>query len=196
MKILTIDPGLRASNGGTGWCLAKQGVLLPERTGILKSTLPEWETRADDICLQFSKIIANIRDHCVKHDLHVYVEFPAMFQTVKGMACATGKDGDDSSLVKLAFLAGRLYEVAVRETPFVGILRVNDWKGTLPKDVVKQRVASRLGIKVDKWFPYVEDEIDAVGMSLCVQGVFKANEGESKAPTKNTTKRNRVKTTS
>lgn len=178
---LTIDPGLSASPGGTGWCISKEGILLPRKTGYIAPKGNTWEKRAFYVTYQMLRIMSEefpLESKRLVTD--VYIELPAFFQSAKGMSCATGNTGEDSSLVKLSVLIGQLSCIfCVANYRSVNFLRVNEWKNTLSKEAVELRVAKRLNINESK-LPFKSHVIDAVGMSLHLEGVFAANEGKSK----------------
>jgi len=84
----------------------------------------------------------------------------------KGLAAA--RDGD---LVTLAHLVGCIHGklVPFATCTFAPVL-INDWKGSLPKDICESRIKSLL----PKWKPTTTTthEIDAVGIGLYCKGLF------------------------
>jgi hypothetical protein len=178
--IVGIDPGLSKSPGGTGWALfeSKSGCsgivnLLPEKVGILRPSGISWVERADSICRQLEVMLNGGELSGVSR---AYIELPTFFASTKGMTCATGKEHDDSDLVKLAFLVGEIrhtfYMFGIRCT----LVRVNEWKGTLSKIAVERRVAKRLRTDLQglKSLGIDSHAVDAVGICLYAQGRFKA----------------------
>lgn len=166
---LTIDPGL----GGTGLCVSGDA-LFPVHTEVIdsKSFGSSWTDRATEIADQLDSFADKWKLE------EVYIELPAFFTSAKGASCAAGKNGGDSDLVKLSVLVGRFYELFHRRGIPVEFIRINDWKGQLPKRVVAQRVANRLKCKPDAFPNHV---MDAVGMSLHVKNCFSANTGTNTA---------------
>lgn len=185
--ILSIDPGLSKSPGGTGWALVNEATLSPEKTGIIRSCKDTWQNRAMNICEQLQSLLLSLlSDDCLSISLGL-VELPTFFQSKKGMMCATGKEGDDSDLVKLAYLVGKISHVFYMFDIKCQTIGVNEWKGTgMSKYTVAYRIASRLGLDVggSKTTPDLlkngkvlisSHAIDAVGIALHYKGVFKAN---------------------
>jgi hypothetical protein len=171
--IIPIDPGIN----GTGWALFHndKDKLHPEKTGVIRTPAHlSWQERHDLILEAMDQIILdNGLDIGSDGSDVAYIELPKLFETPKGMACATGRDGQDSDLVKLGILLGRLQQLFFMYDIKVVLVRVNDWKGTLPKPIVALRIASRLKIPARTYANH--NECDAVGIGLWAKGVFKAN---------------------
>jgi len=174
-KIICIDPGL----GGTGFAIfsGNKQDLLPERTGVLhsttKATQTNWSLRQSEILARLIEVIEEVPLIENNISVDVYIELPNFFRQKKGMTCATGKDGGDSDLVKLAVMVGRLQETFLVFTKCTKIVLVPvSWKGQLTKYAVENRIRQRIGCK--KW-EYGDHATDAVGIGLFVKGVFKAN---------------------
>lgn len=170
MKFITIDPGL----GGTGYAVFGEG-LFPEKTGVLHSkTTGSWAQRQTDIIEGLDDALSYISQLD-----RAYIELPAFFESNKGVTCATGKDGGDSDLVKLSVMVGRIYEAMLGYDLDIHLIRVNHWKGTLPKKIVSLRIQKRLGLESTGEEVFGDHACDAVGIGLFVKGVFKANEGNN-----------------
>jgi hypothetical protein len=190
--ILCVDPGLSMGSGGTGWAVFNDDSLIPERTGVIRSGKGTWQQRAENICITMEHML-NYSEICdVRMLAAAYIELPTFFQNEKGLTCATGKDGDDSDLVKLSYLVGRIAGMFYMWQVPVTTVRINGaggWKGTgMGKMVVAHRIADRLGLKAEgrqddpKLVRVKGGEavisshaIDAVGIGLHIKGVFKAN---------------------
>ena len=173
MSIICFDPGMN-----TGYAIFRDGETFPERTGVLRAGNKEkaWWDRQTHISDQLFDLLEDLPE-VTGTITKAYIELPLMFETAKGMTCATGQDGQDSSLVKLAVVIGRLHETLRAFAIDVEYVRVNNWKGTLPKAVVDRRIAARLGCEVGK---FGDHATDAVGIGLHVKGKFKANTGGKK----------------
>ena len=188
---VTVDPGL----GGTGYAVfsSESSVLLPILTGVVSPLTNQeklWPQRQTEVMEKLFPILIN--NYFVKGKWQItkaYIELPTMFMTPKGMACATGQNGADSSLVKLAVLVGRLYEMFDSESIPVELIAVNEWKGTLPKKAVSARIQERLHLSCSGIAKFGDHACDAVGMGLYVKKVFKANTGDKNERTKPPTRR-------
>lgn len=146
--IISIDPGIR----GTGYAVWDNKWNLIEH-GILTSKEDEWHSKFPDLSVQMVRII---RKHKIKK---AYIEEPQKFQGKFGDMVANRGD-----LVKLSMFVGFL---SGRMNIQVECVRVIDWKGTLPKDVVEKRVERLIpGLKAKS------HAIDAIGIGLYVKGVF------------------------
>ena len=165
MTFVCIDPGIQ----GSGLAVFNGKDLMPAKTAVFKakSVKETWINRASEIVDQLEDFLLD--NLSIKK---AYIELPTFFTSAKGASCATGKNGDDSDLVKLSVLIGRFYELFLGLKIEVEFIRVNDWKCQLPKEVVIQRISRRLKCSIDT-FP--NHAADAVGMGLWVLGVFAAN---------------------
>jgi hypothetical protein len=177
MTLVCIDPGLSMGEGGTGWAMF-ENKLMPEKWGVVKPRRQdglEWIERSNSIIVQLGSMfdIADMRKRP-----KALIELPTFFQSLKGSACATGKSGDDSDLVKLAVHVGRLYEFFYHLEWSVEFIRVNEWKGTMSKTAVVERINRRLEKVVD----FGDHATDAVGMGLHYKGVFAANAMPKRTP--------------
>lgn len=139
---LTIDPGIT----GTGWAqwdkdwnLKRWGVYKPRQTSTTK------KEEIVDFIKQKAPGLSK-----------VWVEEPEFFQSKGGMV--TARSG---ALVKLTVLVGMIIQ-ATGATP----IKVRDWKGNLPKDVVIKRIHKITG----QWF--LSHDADAVGIGLYISGRF------------------------
>jgi Holliday junction resolvasome RuvABC endonuclease subunit len=164
---LSIDPGL----GGTGYAIWETGT--PSRhykkallySGQVSCSIGDDSVvaRASDIARELVyQIVQNISvDETVSR---AYVEEPAY------MGGPTARRGD---LVKLTLTAGIIVET-VREKfkcP-INMVRVIDWKGNAPKEIIAKRVCHLMGWSVDS-VKKDNHKLDAVGIGLHCLGVFK-----------------------
>jgi len=177
---ICLDPGLSRFPGGTGWALFNSisTHIVPVETGLITTRVVKlsWEERVSEICKRVHHdLVPKLRWCGVVHG-KVYIELPTLFLSAKGMTCASGKNGGDSDLVKLAFLVGSLSEIFREFDIPVQLIRVNDWKVQLNDKQVEDRVENRLGVLKGQ-LPYSIHETCAVAMGLWVKGSFKANEG-------------------
>src|SRR3990167_4151964 len=149
MIMVTIDPGIN----GTGYAiwgnkeLKKYGVIIPPKQfKSLKDKAGYIITQLDiAMCKYLSKFNK------------VYVEEPAFFQSAGGRVTA-----GSGSLIKLTLLVGMI----INKFDAMSV-KVNDWKGQLPKEVVIQRIKNTLkeqvkDVKTHAW--------DAIGMGLYLKG--------------------------
>ena len=145
---LTIDPGL----SGTGWAYWDRNWKLI-RHGVIKPPAKHtWEQK-----MQF--IIQILESHVYELGLNqAYVEFPSFFQSTGGQV--TARSG---ALVKLSSLVG-----AIMFTFSAKPVRVNEWKGQLPKEIIIKRIKRILPnvkAKSHDW--------DAIGIGLYLRGDLK-----------------------
>ena len=159
---VTVDPGL----GGTGMAFWQkdfwgQKPYIPFFTHAI--TAPDkldWLTRSDIIVEEFQKVLRP-QEYVVTK---VWVEYPGLHQTAAGHASASKGD-----IFKLMFLVGRFAQVCYTMRSEFVPLEVNEWKGTMSKEVVIRRISNRLGVSHDHFPNHVAD---AVGMGLHLQGVL------------------------
>lgn len=160
---MTVDPGLK----GTGYAIWRarhwDRSSPPTEVGVIH---PQISVGNDLDGMRRSKEIANrLWDLTTGWNCtHVFVEDPAYFDSAGGQMSA--RRGD---LKKLVFLAGMICGRLIYQSQ---IVRVNDWKGQLPKVVVEARVRSALGD--DNCEGYHSHIWDAVGMGLYLKGVINA----------------------
>lgn len=151
---MSIDPGITGS-GFAIW----QGKRFQHAGIVFPGKIKKWQPAGYQVAAQLHEIAK------INKIEKVFCEFPAFFQGGKGQV--TAKSG---SLVKLAWFCGFLETLFVTEfTPFEQV-RVIDWKGQLPKDVVERRICKILkrgitkNLKSHMW--------DAVGIGLYKHGRF------------------------
>jgi len=151
-RFISVDPGV----SGTGYAIWSRtnriidfGIIAPP------STIKEFEARVMNIERRLRNVV---RTYKVEKS---YIEFPAFYQGFGGQV--TARSG---ALVKLAFTVGILYGAL----PECHLVPVSSWKGSLPKEIVIQRIRKILP-KTD-WMDFKEHVWDACGIGLHVQGRF------------------------
>ena len=153
---LTIDAGLT----GTGiaiWEESRWNLLtVPAFTECFRPRTTEDET------VRLGFIVNSLRavTQLIGEPRRVYVERPDYFQSYKGQVTASA-----GSLVTLSLTAGAIAGLFLDSLTWVS---VNEWKGQLPKHVVKDRIKQKLGLK-DLEYP-TDHEWDAVGIGLYEKG--------------------------
>lgn len=152
-RILTIDPGLYS----TGWAEWTDEFKLLD-VGLWEGKSEVWENKAQDIiyCLVKHLRLQNIITT-------VYCEYPKIFNTPGGLQI-----GLSGSIEKLTFLVGAIGGVCFHKGLRFKLVEVNQWKGQLPKEIVKKRIQRVLGMSKTKRFK--KDIWDAVGIGLYKAG--------------------------
>jgi len=150
---LAIDPGL----SGTGWV-----VMIRNRAGKItvlgcEVINPKGKTIEEKTKHIVGELAAQVEKYLVDE---IYVEFPAFFGSFGGQT--TAKSG---ALVKLSGLVGAIM-FALEAKP----VKVNDWKGQLPKDIVIKRI-KRVLPNVETKFKVKSHGWDAIGIGLHTLGV-------------------------
>lgn len=145
---ITIDPG----TNGCGYAIWDSKWNL-SYYGVLSSSNKDWNIKRSEIA---KKLKAKVVNYGVTKG---YIEEPAKFHGTFGNMVA-----DRGDLVKLSIFVGYV-------EGFLGIpmerIRVIDWKGQLPKDVVIKRI--------NKILPKIRatsHDADAIGIGLYLKGVF------------------------
>lgn len=156
MIILGVDPGL----SGTGVAVydvedhefVSVGVYYTNNA----NKNDDWNSRA--VCLAYDAFW----EATIWNAKVVYCEWPEFFKDEKGYA-ATSK-GD---IYKLSFLVGALaaYCHKTKSTEFRPV-KVHDWKGQLPKNVVEQRIRKRIGEDEVRKLKPNSHAWDAMGIAL------------------------------
>lgn len=166
---LAIDPGL-SGTGTTGWAMF-QGTRLKD-CGLISSqgygkTPASWEEKCVRITRNFYTFVRqSLSGEGIK--VHVKIELPEVWgSSQKSYTSATRGD-----LGKLYVLCGMLYSVCADcwFAESVQFITANEWKGQLPKAVVKLRIQKYLPLKL-KHRKLTEHEVDAIGLGLRALGV-------------------------
>ena len=157
MKMLSVDPGLT----GMGWAVWNDSWLLEAGTFVPK---PNGRTDVERIHRAAAEVTAiGISRQCEK----VVVEEPQFFGGVGGQMVAARGD-----LVKMALLVGAIIGMARDAGMEPQLVKVNTWKGQLPKKVVESRITRILGAQEVTSFGLKDHAWDAVGIGLYIQGRF------------------------
>jgi hypothetical protein len=157
---LFIDPGL----GGTGWAFFTDGAFT--NSGVLKPPSREsWQHQCHSLAGMLRGVIVACKAE------RVILEMPALWGgSATSYASAThhAKPGEPADLFKLTYLVGVLGDVAWQATSALPkLVHPEEWKGQLPKDAVKARIAKRLPD-----YDFGDHEADAVGMGLAERGLL------------------------
>ena len=148
---ITIDPGATGSGWAVwdmNWKLLRNGVINPPRE-------LEWETKAYYVVARLGDLVELFG--CVEG----YIEYPAFFQTHGASGVASS-----GALVKLAWFVGLCCGALLPCT--IKLVTVGQWKGQLPKEVVKGRI-KRILPKVKA----TSHDWDAIGIGLYLKGDLK-----------------------
>lgn len=159
-RLLSIDPGL----AGTGYVFWMKRV--PWAAGVLRPLQRDVTLNSDELVDRSRSIVRQLlalgpqcpTHHSTAcacwngHDSAVVIEFPEFHESLKGRtARSTG------SMDKLAFLIGVMAASFPRPWA-VKLVRVRQWKGQLPKEVVISRMKKRhgdrpeeIGVKSHAW---------------------------------------------
>lgn len=161
---LSVDPGI----SGTGfavwhWDETWEQLVPPVQVGNL---YPKYDKEFEDSEWRWLAGALNLSEQLVRvqrswNCVRVFMEFPSYFKSMGGQTTA-----NSGALVKLSVLVGILAGT-LKE---VNLVHVNDWKGQLPKVLVKHRIQRRLGESACKQFR--AHMWDAVGIGLYMKGHF------------------------
>lgn len=159
--IITIDPGVQ----GTGIAVWKASLWGIKRPPVRcfnydRDQKLDWKETTREFVLRFDRLFR-------KYDVvDVYCEYPQYFgETGKGQA-STGS-GD---IYKLSSLVGAFMAVTYLHQGTFTPIKVNSWKGQVPKEVIIRRITklipemSNMEIVSHSW--------DAVGVGLYAQGIL------------------------
>lgn len=160
---ISLDPGQRT--GVAIWRTGEGRIGKPPHLVALWRVIKElqskpWEYR----CYLLGSMLDNVLSNPAYEWSGVYCELPAFFESAKGMAAAGRGD-----IVKLSYLVGLYAGICHSRKVHFGTVPVNDWKGQLPKSVIKKRILKRFGVAACAYFK--GDIWDAVGIGLYVKGI-------------------------
>lgn len=164
---VAIDPG---KTTGVAWWLSTNRTVLPDGAGAWPDNPPD----------SLKALLCGFH-HSI--DIRVSMEEPAYFQSSGGITSARS-----GALVKLVLMAGRLQQVAHEYATYLTSVRVVDWKGQLPKHVVRDRIAKLLDRELEvlgaqgasvraeargRVLTWLRNEhaVDAIGIGLYTRGV-------------------------
>jgi len=148
--MLTIDAGI----GGTGIAVWLYGKYY-EIDCVSITAKGSWEHRCDLLLIEVEKILAY---HAITFDL-IAIEKP--FVAMSGKCLASAQSGD---VIKLALLAGRLWQLCWHWCDHFRWVTVQEWKGQLPKKITEHRVNKRLPQLSQ--YQLTDHEYDALGIGL------------------------------
>ena len=168
--IISIDPGV----SGTGvaiwdaetWDICVPPLEIANLYGhVKKKNLSDLDAE-DHFTYQAYDIADQLEPFLSRECLQVYCEYPALFAgSAMSRACAVKGD-----LQKLTFIIGVFAGYCRRRAvpiPFKPV-RVNDWKGQLPKDVVNRRIVKVIPNVLD--LNPTTHSYDAIGIGLYAKG--------------------------
>jgi len=149
--ILTIDPG----KAGTGYCLWSYENF---KNKILKAPLKYGIIFNKDTNKQFRTLEQLLIEY---NPIEVYIEDASfMYSSAKTQAVA-----NTGSLVTLAEYIGQVMMLCKRLSCKVTLIKVAQWKGTLPKEIVWFRVKKKLPT-----LQATSHAQDAIGIGMYLQG--------------------------
>jgi hypothetical protein len=155
--IFSIDAG-KAGTGYAVWRYStwgKRDPMYPIENGVIQYKDVERLLRVfKDLVYQYTPILAYIEDAAL------------MLDSERGQVCATS-----GALVTFSKFIGRLEQIFAECYTKVEMVSVASWKGTLSKEIIKQRIIRRLpriNCKSHDW--------DAVGIGLYAQGHLHKNQ--------------------
>lgn len=166
-NILFLDPGVR----NTGWAFwpvldrmdkpSKKKLILPSTSGVSKAPgNVGWLEAVHDF--QGPWIYSTIIYMNVKH---LVIETAEVWSgDDRSMASAT--KGDIFKLSYLIGVLGHMFARSIGKKPV--LISPREWKGTMPKDVMKRRLRVAIAA-AGKHRQYSEHEADAVAMGVSVQ---------------------------
>ena len=154
---MTVDPGLM----GTGWHYAalRDRKCLPNLIcgGVLHASGDRcWTSKAYGIAEAFDNMVREFTP------VVVVFEIPQIWMSSAKSIASAGR-GD---LFKLTFLIGCMAHVVYQYRYETVMVTPGEWKGQLPKDVVKKRIKAQFGRS------FGDHEADAVGMLLAIQDML------------------------
>lgn len=163
MRVLAIDPGF----GGTGWALfdSNSGVCpLPLRAGIITASEIGQSGDLEDRMIRLSDRLRRIVFTFNRKPTVIAIELPKYMQSPTGHASASS-----GNLTTLFMAVASCVAVQWQEEIKLKLVPVNDWKGTMPKDLVKKRICKKLSCSKSA---YSSHEWDAIGIGLYCLGLF------------------------
>ena len=153
-RFLSIDPGI-----DFGWAMWGKGKP-PILTGV--ETAPagkEYHQRADRTMASFNQLLERLEPELV------VCEWPSLMTGERG-----GVTVRSGSLVKLAFIVGRMAEATTLRHIRFELVAVNTWKGQLSKSVVEYHLNHILGKEVMSTIQ--SHAVDATGIGLWYRKLY------------------------
>jgi hypothetical protein len=160
IALVAVDPGI--VTGVAVWCNRLDAV--PVATATFRARKEQsWIEGATNVTSQLSQWL---RQYQFQKDALGFIEEPAFFDTSSGHMVA--RRGD---FCKLAMIAG--WEIAILDklTITPRLVGIQNWKGQLPKQVVRERIQKVLG-KSGSDLEISEHEWDAIGIGLAARGML------------------------
>lgn len=158
-----VDPGLHSA----GWAVFSQipNNPFPQKAGLVKA---KYALRDSDVLVRANYIGEELALVCQENNCtDAIIEFPMNFKGAKGLAA--NASGDVIALATcVGAIAGNLHQVGVKSTS----IRVIDWKGQLPKEIVIKRLATLLGPAMCARLRLEKDMWDACGIGMHYKGYF------------------------
>lgn len=160
IALVAVDPGI--VTGVAVWCSLLDA--MPVATATFRARKEQsWINGATDVTNQLSQWL---RQYQYQKDALGFVEEPAFFDTSSGHMVA--RRGDFCKLAMIAgWEIGALTQLGI--TP--RLVGIQNWKGQLPKAVVRDRIQQILG-KSGSDLEISEHEWDAVGIGLAARGML------------------------
>lgn len=159
IALVAIDPGIET--GVAVW--AQQLDVMPLATATFMSSCKSWSWFLNARAVTL-RLTTWLQQYQFQNNALGFIEEPAFFDTSSGHMVA--RRGD---FCKLAMIAG--WEIAtllqLGITP--RLVGIQNWKGQLPKSVVKDRIQEILG---DPDLKISEHEWDAIGIGLAARGML------------------------
>lgn len=157
IALVAIDPGIQT--GVAVW--ADRLDEMPVATATFRPRKEQsWIQGAVSVTTQLSQWL---RQYQFQKDTLGFIEEPAFFDTSSGHMIA--RRGD---FCKLAMIAGWELGVLSQFVIVPRLVGIQNWKGQLPKAIVRDRIREVLG----KSFTGSEHEWDAVGIGLAARGML------------------------
>lgn len=158
IAIVAIDPGI--ATGVAVW--ENRFDVAPVATATFRAPKEkDWFWSANSVTDQLSEWL---RQYQFQTDTIGFLEEPAFFDTSSGHMVA--RRGD---FCKLAMMAGWELGVLTHLGITPRLVGIQNWKGQLPKAVVRDRIQQVLGSKT---FTGSEHEWDAIGIGLAARGML------------------------
>lgn len=164
MRMITVDPGLCC--GIVCWIHGN-----PWRTTTITHSrkCKGFFAKADDMIFRLQEYLRAPANFFSADEIHL--EWPAVYPSPGGQTAARS-----GSIVKLAYITGRIAETFKSVSSNLLYIDVRKWKGQVPKTIMNRRVQRVLeaeGIRSD--IGKNSHELDALGIGLWVLGKLDNN---------------------
>lgn len=156
---IAVDPGIT----GTGWAVFDNLGDYPIACGVMNKSAKD-----GDWIGTLHRFVAEMSGVLDKYECSKMVcELPQHFDSALGQAAAVSGD-----IVKLSCVVGAYATIIWQAKGVFSPVKVNDWKGQIPKDVTIKRINKLLPNLLDRVQPKSHDW-DAIGIGLHEKGLFK-----------------------